>query len=133
MKNLAGNKDCDIWTEQELNDAGIPFLKFDFLRNQGEVPSVVIGMLDGWEFRRAWYYWIAVAKDTNLQFKYADELQSYFGNEVRVAGYAGGINPHEWYKEKWNTGVTSYHIDTQEGLNALAQIIKVQTQDICNA
>jgi len=134
MKNAAGDINCDEYIEQELGEAGIPFEKYEiFRKSNGEVPSSIIGILDGWEFHRNWYYWVARAKETNLQFKYADELQEIYGEDCRVAGYAGGILPREWYNNPYNTGVHAYHIDTQEALNALARMIRIQTNEIRNS
>ena len=129
MKNAAGDRNCDVYLKEELNQANIPFVEYEIFRNNGEVPSAIVGMLDGWNFTRNWYYWVAVAKDTCLKFEYADKLQELFGGECRVAGYADGIKPREWYNEKWNIGVTMYHVDSQTGLVALAAMIRKQTEE----
>jgi hypothetical protein len=52
MKNLAGVKDCDISIRKELEEAGIEFHEFSNEMG-GEVPSKIVGFLDGWTFKRA--------------------------------------------------------------------------------
>lgn len=61
-----------------------------------------------------------------MLFKYADELHEKYGEVVRVAGHCGCPAPREWHKDPWYIGVSSYHIDTQEGLKVLADMIKKQ-------
>ena len=130
MKNLAGNEKCDDYIPKELEFAGIPYERFSF-KMRGEVPSNYIGFLDGWKFERAWYYWVATSEKNVLLFKYAEELHEKHGKEVRVAGHCCCPSPREWGKEPWCIGVSSYHVDTQEGLKALADTIKKQTQNPC--
>ena len=128
MINAAGDEHCDDYLRLELEEAGIPYQEMEFLRKfRGEVPSALLGILDGWTFQRAWYYWVAEAKDTSLIFHFADPLHRNYGQEVRVAGSCTCPAPREWYNEDWHTGVTLYHVDTQQGLNALADAIVLQT------
>ena len=57
-----------------------------------------------------------------LPMDVAVQLHREMGEEVRSGGYAGGRDP----KEEWNHDYSqpdSYHIDTQEGLNRLAELI----------
>jgi hypothetical protein len=130
MKNAAGDKSCDDYIREELNIAGVPFEEFDlFKKSNGEVPSSIIGLLDGWEFRRAWYYWVVSSTKNTLLFKYADPLHESFGKDVRVDGHCGCPSPREWCKAPWQMGVNFYHVDSQEGLNALVNAIKEQTRD----
>jgi hypothetical protein len=126
MKNLAGNKDCDIDIKKELAEAGIPFEEHEFLKRNSEVPSAVLAYMNGWTFKRAWYYWVASSDDNLLLFENADKLHEKFGQEVRVSGHCGCPAPREWYNKEWNLGVNLYHVDSQEGLNALAQAIRDQ-------
>jgi len=129
MQNLAGNKECDKFILEELELAGIKPVHLSFA-SRDEVPASVIGELDGWEFRRAWYYWVAKSHSgTLLLFKYADPLHEKHGKDVRVSGYCGGIAPREWYKFPFCIGVDSYHVDSVIGLKALADAIKQQTAD----
>ena len=123
MINLAGDADCDVHIAQELEQAGIQYIVSGAPFND-EVPSAIIGRHHGWTFRRAWRYWRARADDgLVLPFALADELYA-LDKSVRVAGHCGAPAPREWYKEPWRRGVSSYHIDTQEGLNLLAQFIR---------
>ena len=69
--NKAGDHaDTDEILRAELRSAGIPTLQEaegqppgyldDLLRRgSGEVKTSVVGVLHGWEFKRAWYYWMA--------------------------------------------------------------------------
>lgn len=121
MKNYAGKTNCDAELEAELTEAGIPVFRLpESLRDtMGEVQSIVVGDLCGWEFKRAWYYW--VAKGPGIPPEDAEALHATHGQDVRVAGHCGCPSPLEWYE---GFAVPLYHIDTQEGLNALANTIK---------
>lgn len=119
MKNYAGVKDCDEGIRKELEEAGIKVYNFEYLRTKGEVPTSVMGVLEPWSFHRAWYYWIA--EGPGIPLKEAEELYEKFGKVVRVGGSAGSPSPKEFYK---GFGVGCYHVDTQEGLNALADTIR---------
>ena len=121
MKNYAGVTDCDDAIEKELIDAGIDVYKSEMFRKDGEVPTSVMGSLDssGWGFRRAWYYW--VADGPGIPSQIAEKLHKEFGKEVRVAGHCGCPSPLKWYK---GFGCGLYNIDSQEGLKALADVIK---------
>lgn len=127
MKNAAGDVNCDVYIRQELEAANIPVTEHEFLRSKGEVPSAIIGILDGWTFRRAWYYWIAQSDKSVLLFQYADSLHEKHGQQVRVDGHCACPSPREWNKEQWCIGVNLYHVDSQEGLIALADAIRTQT------
>jgi len=137
----------------------------------------VVGKLCGWEFRRAWYYWMAKCVDPSAQIRNPDAMQLWIdhGKELRVAGHCGCVKPEppwlasrfeisevggqedmpflerltniyhddtklttvplkevdrqiEIFKrdmtvEEANGGVESYHIDTQEALDAFAQYL----------
>jgi len=123
MKNAAGDKDCNIYLRKELETAGINVIPIE--GNPGEVPSAIMGELNRWTFKRAWYYWIAWGPE--IPFSDADRLHETYGQEVRVAGHCGCPSPREWYGEAGpqpRRGVPDYHIDTQEGLGALADVIR---------
>lgn len=126
MKNYAGTKDKDKEIAAELTAAGIEAVKLpESLReSRGEVKTIVIGQLGPWGFRRAWYYW--VAEGPGIPPVYAEDLHKRFGKEVRVAGHCGCPSPLEWYK---GFAVGDYHVDTQEGLKALADTIKMVMGD----
>ena len=104
---------------EELTEAGIKVNELPvFLRNCGEVPTSAIGTLAGWSFKRAWYYW--VASGPGIPPEKAEEFHQKWGKEVRVEGHCGCPSPLD-YCEGFAVG--SYHIDTQRGLNAFAQLL----------
>ena len=119
--NLAGQQ-CDDVLETELKRAGILVEKLpEFFRDKTrEVKSVVIGTLHGWSFDRAWYYW--VAKGPGIPPDDAETLHAGFGKDVRVNGHCGCPSPKEGCK---GFAVGLYHVDSEEGLAALANTIKV--------
>lgn len=129
--NKAGNHaDTDDILNAELEAAGIttlasmhPDKTSDLYRAMremsGEVKTSTRGYLHGWQFERGWYYW--TAKGPGLNIDIATELHEDFGKEVRVAGHCGCPHPRDWYK---GMAVPDYHIDTVEGLKALADAIK---------
>lgn len=122
FQNLAGVKGsiADTECEKELVAAGIKASKFEVLRSKEvEVRTAVIGEVAYWGFERAWTYW--VAKGPALPFNIATKLHKKMGKEVRVEGHAAAPSPVEW---SGGFGVGMYHVDTQEGLKALADAIK---------
>ena len=125
MQNVAGMKDPDPILEEELNVAGIPIEKLpECLRNNGEVHYTVCGSLYRWVFTRNWYYW--VARGPGIPIEAATELYNGFGTVVRMEGDAGILNPSERYN---GLGSGHYHIDTGDGLKALADTIKKVVAD----
>jgi hypothetical protein len=96
MKNLAGIKECDVDIRRELEKARIPIVEIEPERT--EVPYRLIGRLGGFEFRRAWYYWmvhglvpIGVAKEL-----YTDPIGV---TDIRVAGHCACPPPENpWLK-----------------------------------
>jgi hypothetical protein len=120
MKNYAGKDDKDEEIAEELRLAGISLVKLpEFMRDKNEVKTVIMGELYKWGFRRAWYYW--VADGPGLPLEEAMELHEKWGNVVRVDGHCCCPSPLEW-NEGFATGL--YHVDSQEGLNALADMIR---------
>jgi len=132
MKNLAGNNECDQYIQIELKKAKIPFEQM--AKSTSEVPSSIIGKLNGWTFTRAWRYWIAISDKPmglsvalKMHYKnYPDEMFDHdeslgiYGNSIRVGGHCGCPSPEEYR-------VTNvYHIDTQEGLNEFARVCAEQ-------
>lgn len=86
MKNLAGNKECDVDIERELTRCGIEIVRDQ--PREGEVPSSLRGTLGSLTFSRAWYYWmvrgsvpLAIAKEL-----YADPVGR---TDIRVNGHCG--------------------------------------------
>lgn len=133
MENLCGQtarykwKDgtlpyCDLRILDELEEAAIPLQEKDLTKN--EVPASYIGVFHGWEFTRQWVYWSADnINGEPIPVERAKTLNSLLGRSVRVDGYAGGKKNHEITK-----GVESYHIDTQDGLNILAAVIRSEAE-----
>ena len=129
--NKAGDHaDTDEILRAELRSAGIPTLQeaegqppgylADLLRRgSGEVKTSVVGVLHGWEFKRAWYYWMA--SGPGIEVEVAERLHAAHGQTVRVAGHCGCPSPREWFK---GLACGSYHVDDAEGLRALADCIK---------
>lgn len=130
MKNLAGDKQCDQTIREELEAAAIPAKGVDPQRS--EVPYTVIGNLEPWELKRAWYYWMASApKGQGLSKEVAEAMNTIFRETVRVAGFAGGTDVKDWLSQQGT--IDSYHIDTQEGLNAFAAVVKTVREKIAAA
>ena len=91
-----------------------------FLRNQGEVKTSVRGSLPGgWSFFRAWCYW--VVDGPGLPPEYSYPLDDQHGREVRANGDCAARGARFWGK---GFATSNYHVDTQEGLNALAAALK---------
>lgn len=117
--NLAGVENTsDAQCAAELEAAGIEVLRIP-IRSNGEVKTNVLGGLNSWSFRRAWYYW--VAEGPGIPPDIAEELHAEHGKAVRVDGHCGCPSPTEWFK---GFAVGRYHVDTQDGLNALAAVIR---------
>lgn len=103
----------------ELLAAGInPYIISMFPGGRGEVPTNAIGTLTMWGFQRRWYYWSA--SGPGLPIEVSERLHASHGTVVRVDGHCGCPSPREWFK---GFGVGSYHIDSPEGLKALADAI----------
>jgi hypothetical protein len=120
--------EIDWQCASELSIAGIEAnCDFEIFRKDREVPTKIFGSLYDWSFRRAWYYWSAIGP--GIPPAYAMELHKTHGTQVRVAGHCGCPSPLEWYK---GFAVGDYHIDTQEGLIALADTIRKIIEDAKN-
>lgn len=120
MKNYAGTDDKDDELAAELTAAGIEVVRMEILRERNsEVKTSVVGGLFGWRFTRAWRYW--VAEGPGLPPVFADPLHAAHGQDVRVAGHCGCPSPLEWHR---GFAVGMYHVDTQDGLKALADALK---------
>lgn len=92
---------------------------YESFRTHGEVPTAYLGEHCHWGFKRAWYYWIATGP--GVPPDKAEEFHKTWGKQVRVDGHCGCPSPLEWCH---GFAVGHYHIDTQEGLNAFAQLLK---------
>lgn len=119
--NLAGphSEDKDAAIAAELRCAGVDVKVHDFLAHHSEVRTRVLGTCGPWSFERAWRYW--VAKGPGIPPEFADKLHEQHGDVVRVDGHCGCPSPREWFK---GFAVGHYHVDTAEGLKALAETIK---------
>lgn len=122
MINLAGKQDCDKHIKQELQGAGIKVVPVEPVHT--EVHYTLIGHLPGFEFRRAWYYWV-VEGDVPIDIARELYVDPIGHTDVRVIGHCGCPPPDEWlggihiqhdWPERPNT-IPSYHIDSQTGLN----------------
>jgi hypothetical protein len=138
MKNLAGVEGCDSQILVELRTAGA-YVSSDY-SHHGEVPYTKIGMVGPWTLRRAWYYWIASvdAPENGLPLATALEMHNKpypdhmydderdkmgkYGNSIRVVGHCGCPSPEKWVNDRGT--ISSYHIDTQEGLNEFVRVVK---------
>jgi hypothetical protein len=121
MKNLAQVDLCDIDIALELQAAGVRFERLDYALS--EVPYHLVGKLGKWTFIRSWYYWKATAPDgEGVPDDNAKAFNNHWRGQVRVAGFAGGTDVHNWLSSSGT--IDSYHIDTQEGLNAFADLVR---------
>jgi hypothetical protein len=96
MKNLAGVPEADDDIRLELEKAIIPAVSVSLTRS--EVPYTLIGKLGEFEFRRAWYYWIATG---NVPLEVAKELYAdpIGKKDIRVSGHCGCPPPEDpWLK-----------------------------------
>ena|GEM_PF-2006234 len=105
MNNLAGVKNADVTIREELCLAGIPV---ELEQADSEVPYTIIGKLCGWEFRRAWYYYIATCpKGLGIPYDEAvlfhvkeypvpDDKYHVIGEAVRINGHACGYPPDKF-------------------------------------
>jgi hypothetical protein len=121
MKNYAGCGDKDTEIAAELEAAGIEVQRLpeSFRDNHPEMRTIVFGTIGPWSFKRAWYYW--VAKGPGIPPVEADKLQESHGSEVRADGDCACRGPRFW-SQGFAAGV--YHVDTEEGLKALADTIR---------
>ena len=127
--NRAGDHpDTDAILEAELRAAGISLasdgqnlsdtLRAILRQSSGEVKTSGIGYMHGWEFRRAWYYWIC--SGPGIELEAAERLHATHGHTVRVGGGAGDP-PGDW---SHGLAINCYHVDDPAGLKALADTIK---------
>jgi hypothetical protein len=127
MKNLAGKTKADLQILNELCEADIKIIEGE--KSKGEVPYTLTGRLADWNFSRAWEYWMTHSESREgLPLEVAIELHERkyqifgereyktYGQVVRVNGDCRCPSPTE--------NVRSYHIDSQKGLNALADAIR---------
>jgi hypothetical protein len=121
MFNAAGRADVDDAIEAELLAAGIaPYRMLEMWRDSHpEMRTVIMGHLGPWSFKRAWRYW--ACDGPGIPLAEAEALDKTHGKVVRADGDCACRGPRFWNKGL-ATGL--YHVDTQEGLNALADTIR---------
>lgn len=125
MKNLAGNKDCDVEIRRELTRCRVPIIEGE--RSTGEVPASLTGKLRNFTFNRAWYYWVIKGP---VPIEVARELYEdpVGATDVRSGGYAGGSPPEEQSQRRWGEDlpdvVELYHIDSEIGLRLFVDTIR---------
>jgi len=104
VKNLAGVETCDGDIVAELYAAGINVVPQEL--TGGEVPTRVHGSLSGWEFRRAWYYWVAtpIAPNLGLPLDVAMKLYETHNGDVRAGGDCACRSPEEWVQRYTTQG-----------------------------
>lgn len=119
--NYAGRRDVDHEIAAELEAAGINVCRLPESTREWhpEMRTVILGDLHGWTFRRNWYYW--VCKGPGIELAEAEKLHATHGQSVRVNGHCDCPSPRKWFK---GLACDHYHVDNQEGLNALAQTIR---------
>jgi hypothetical protein len=97
MVNLAGDKNCDKTIREELQIANIPIIELGAATNR-EVPSSVIGVLNGFKFVRGWRYWMVYGDMPLDDAKYIYDM--YKDLNIRVAGHCMNPPPEEWCEPK---------------------------------
>ena len=118
--NKAGDhSDTDAILTGELETAGIKVIVLPYRQTNQEVKTSIVGVLHGWRFNRAWYYW--VCSGPGIPVEVAEKLHASHGQTVRVDGHAGCPSPRKWFK---GLACGNYHVDDQDGLNALAATIR---------
>lgn len=106
MRNLAGDKDADLFIREELYLADIETLDVGE-QEHSEVPYTIVGRIRHWRFRRAWTYWVATVENDidGLPLKQALELHNtpnpvnpdqILGQVIRSGGHAGAPSPDEY-------------------------------------
>ena len=83
-----------------------------------EVPTNVYGFWHHWKFERSWYYYRA--EGAGIPPDIAEEFHKTWGRQVRVNGHCMCPSPLE---QNEGFAIGSYHIDTQEGLNAFVALL----------
>lgn len=154
MENFATREydsQIDEKVKDELEIANIPYIVLPGYMTT-EVKTKYIGMMNGFQFYRAWTYWICVGDMPlhDAEFIY----ENYKNLNIRAGGHCGNVHPEtqsynpiydaelrklirsvgiKEYTEKSKEivddktlprFVSIYHIDTQLGLCRLAQTIR---------
>ena len=112
MINLAGKKDCDKHIIDELTRAGIDTVQL--LKSNSEVPYKVIGVLDHYTFKRAWYYWV-VSGDTPMDLAKKIYAHPEGKATVRAGGHCGCEPPET--QSRLPLGKDGMELITQEEID----------------
>ena len=130
MINLAGDKKCDTIIREELQIANIPIIELGSYMNS-EVSASVIGLLNGFKFKRAWYYWMV---DGYMPLKYADYLyDNYEDLNIRVAGHCGNPPPKEWITCKNKSKLLDPLFELYESGKITMDEFNIQAKELTNA
>lgn len=109
----------DGFLRAELEAAGVEVISTPLRMGfNSEVNTRIYGALGPWGFRRAHCYW--VAEGPGLPLIHAIPLWQKCGSVCRVNGDCTG--PHPLQNQGFGVGL--YHVDTTEGLKALALTIQ---------
>jgi len=106
----------------ELEHAGIEWVAHGSVPERTEVFTNITGSLGTWKFTRAWRYWVATSPE-GLRITLAESLHYYLGRSARANGDAACRGPQVSSESSRTQG---YHLDSQDGLNALASTIRKQ-------
>jgi len=121
MIDLSGVVDCDVYIRQELEEAGIEVEEIKKIHTR--IPSSLIGKIGAWTLWRRRVSWRASAcVGDGIPKEYAEDLNDYYFEVIRVGGMSDGCEVHEYASDRGTIG--RYHIDTQEGLNAFADLVR---------
>lgn len=138
MDNLARSKydpDADKKVKEELLIANIPVLELGVMDK--EVKTKYIGILNGFVFQRAWYYWVVKG---NMPLKFAKILyENYKDLNIRVAGHCGNPAPEEWACNKDFDKLCKPYIDkfsnneiSIEELKKISEDLQTQGEQVIN-
>ncbi len=128
MKNLARREydfNADQKVKEELQIAGIPVVKLGLINN--EVKTHYIGILNGFIFERAWYYWVVRG---NMPLRYAQYLyDNYKDLDIRTNGIAGNDPPLKWLKNKdYNKLIKSFVNKFTDGEITIEELNKISDE-----
>ena len=118
MINLAGTGDT-VAAIRELAVADIPAVRCDAASNECLV--TIQGTLQGWTFKRLWYYWSAHCDGIGVPKENVRPFDAMWGSEARAHGYAGGGALDVMNSEY----VDTFHIDSQAALDAFSMFIRM--------
>lgn len=109
-----------IWDVNRVAPSNVAPIKKVIREGSGHVKTSTYGDLYGWTFTRFPKYW--EAKGPGIDVDHAEILHSQHGSHVRVGGDGTAPSPMKHYR---GLACGYYHVDTFEGLRALADTIKL--------